>query len=492
MLYRFAALGFGLCLVWKAALEPFAVAGFAPIVQVVVPLMAALFWRRLHRSDLGTTVIWMAGAVGFVGTLALCYATISAPFISEALVSTGSIAAYGSYAFFFLLWAEYYARLSGIQAAFAIGGSYVAASFLYYALHPLDPTLQLGIALLLPAASAGALSSCVNGMPQAKREVDAWQAGSLRDVFADKAFPWGIIGVVAIFAFAAGISRSSTNTTIDLLCVGLAGVLAVGLTALAGLKGTGLTVYGAYRLTFGVMVISLIVGTALGRDDLLAQLLIGIGQTLSTILLVLLLCDSTRRFVLPTIPVVAAARALTGTAFLLGSILGLWAVESQPGTRVAPLVYGAAVILLVATTFYWLIGSAWFSDQLDETTLDKSGASDSPSMAAECDGTTSPNQAQVPSCASIDRKDQSASTASLELEALIKARSRTLAGEYCLSPRETDILVLLAWGKSAKRIEELMGISPNTVKTHVRHIYSKLGIHSRAELDILLFGRSMR
>ena len=195
---------------------------------------------------------------------------------------------------------------------------------------------------------------------------------------------------------------------------------------------------------------------------------------------------------MPTIPVVAAARALTGTAFLLGSILGLWTVESQPGTRVAPLVYGAAVVLLVATTFYWLIGSAWFNKQLDETTLEKSRASDSPCMAAECDGTTGPNQAQVPSCTSIGKRDQSACTASLELEALIKARSRTLAGEYRLSPRETDILVLLAWGKSAKRIEELMGISPNTVKTHVRHIYSKLGIHSRAELDILLFGRSMR
>lgn len=75
---------------------------------------------------------------------------------------------------------------------------------------------------------------------------------------------------------------------------------------------------------------------------------------------------------------------------------------------------------------------------------------------------------------------------------LIEERGRTLAGEYRLSPRETDILVCLAWGKSAKRIEELMDISPNTVKTHVRHIYSKLGIHSRAELDVLLFGRSMR
>ena len=492
MLYRLAALGFGLCLVWKATLEPFAAAGFAPIAQVAVPLVAALFWRRLHRSGLGATIIWTAGAVGLVGTLALCYATVAAPFISEALVFTGSIAAYGSYAFFFLLWAEYYARLSGIQAAFAIGGSYVAASFLYYALYPLDPTLRLGIALVLPAVSASALSSCANGMPRAKREIDAWQTGSLRDIFTDKTFPWGIIGVVAIFAFAAGISRSSTNTTIDLLCVGLAGALAVGLAALAGLKGPGLTVYGAYKLTFGVMVTSLIVGTALGRDDLLAQLLIGIGQTLSTILLVLLLCDSTRRFVLPTIPVVAAARTLTGAAFLLGSILGLWAVESQPGTRVASLVYGATVVLLVATTFYWLIGSTWFSGQLDKTPLEKPRASDSACIAAERDGATGPDQALIPSCAPIGQRSQPASTASLELEALIEERGRTLAGEYRLSSRETDILVCLAWGKSAKRIEELMDISPNTVKTHVRHIYSKLGIHSRAELDVLLFGRSMR
>ena len=30
-------------------------------------------------------------------------------------------------------------------------------------------------------------------------------------------------------------------------------------------------------------------------------------------------------------------------------------------------------------------------------------------------------------------------------------------------------------------------LSPNTVKTHVKHIYAKLGIHSRAELDALPF-----
>ena len=49
------------------------------------------------------------------------------------------------------------------------------------------------------------------------------------------------------------------------------------------------------------------------------------------------------------------------------------------------------------------------------------------------------------------------------------------------------MLALLAWGKSTRRVEEELVLSPNTVKTHVKHIYAKLGIHSRAELDALLF-----
>ena len=50
-----------------------------------------------------------------------------------------------------------------------------------------------------------------------------------------------------------------------------------------------------------------------------------------------------------------------------------------------------------------------------------------------------------------------------------------------LSERETEILRLVAKGFSFDTVGELLAISPHTVVTHVKKIYSKLAVHSRGE-----------
>jgi DNA-binding CsgD family transcriptional regulator len=50
-----------------------------------------------------------------------------------------------------------------------------------------------------------------------------------------------------------------------------------------------------------------------------------------------------------------------------------------------------------------------------------------------------------------------------------------------LSPREKEVLALLARGMSNPQIGKALFISPFTVKVHVRHIFEKLGVKSRAE-----------
>jgi LuxR family transcriptional regulator, maltose regulon positive regulatory protein len=50
-----------------------------------------------------------------------------------------------------------------------------------------------------------------------------------------------------------------------------------------------------------------------------------------------------------------------------------------------------------------------------------------------------------------------------------------------LSPREKEVLALLAQGLSNPAIGQALFISPVTVKVHVRHIFEKLGVRSRAE-----------
>lgn len=44
------------------------------------------------------------------------------------------------------------------------------------------------------------------------------------------------------------------------------------------------------------------------------------------------------------------------------------------------------------------------------------------------------------------------------------------------------MLRLLARGRTSPFIQEELVLSRNTVKTHVRHIYTKLDVHSQQEL----------
>jgi DNA-binding NarL/FixJ family response regulator len=50
-----------------------------------------------------------------------------------------------------------------------------------------------------------------------------------------------------------------------------------------------------------------------------------------------------------------------------------------------------------------------------------------------------------------------------------------------LSPRELEVLGLLARGLSAAAIAERLVISRKTVSTHLQHVMAKLGVHSRAQ-----------
>lgn len=62
------------------------------------------------------------------------------------------------------------------------------------------------------------------------------------------------------------------------------------------------------------------------------------------------------------------------------------------------------------------------------------------------------------------------------------AAAKLIAAEEGLSPRETEVFMLLAYGHGQSYIQKQLYIAPGTVKTHVKHIYTKLNINSREEL----------
>jgi DNA-binding CsgD family transcriptional regulator len=76
-----------------------------------------------------------------------------------------------------------------------------------------------------------------------------------------------------------------------------------------------------------------------------------------------------------------------------------------------------------------------------------------------------------------------ADLAAAELEATGETVARRGGDERdALTPRELQIALLLAEGRTTRETAAALFLSPKTVEYHLRHVYTKLGIASRAEL----------
>lgn len=67
-----------------------------------------------------------------------------------------------------------------------------------------------------------------------------------------------------------------------------------------------------------------------------------------------------------------------------------------------------------------------------------------------------------------------------------------LSDEFGLTAREREVFVLIAHGRNGRYIMDHLVISRNTAKSHIKHIYSKLGVHSHQELiDLATRGQTL-
>jgi two-component system nitrate/nitrite response regulator NarL len=86
-------------------------------------------------------------------------------------------------------------------------------------------------------------------------------------------------------------------------------------------------------------------------------------------------------------------------------------------------------------------------------------------------------------CEAIERvaRGESVLDPSLQGGLLEEVRARGVAGERpVLTQREQEILALIAEGLSAPAVGARLHLAPGTVKTHLGHLYEKLGVSDRA------------
>jgi DNA-binding CsgD family transcriptional regulator len=55
-----------------------------------------------------------------------------------------------------------------------------------------------------------------------------------------------------------------------------------------------------------------------------------------------------------------------------------------------------------------------------------------------------------------------------------------------LTRREREVLTLIAAGRTNREMAESLVVSPETVKTHVRHVLNKFGVARKVEICALI------
>ena len=70
------------------------------------------------------------------------------------------------------------------------------------------------------------------------------------------------------------------------------------------------------------------------------------------------------------------------------------------------------------------------------------------------------------------------------LDHLLRREAGAAAVRQMLTPREIDIVRMVATGLRNKQIAEALSISEGTVKIHLHSIYAKLGVSGRVELTL--------
>lgn len=185
----------------------------------------------------------------------------------------------------------------------------------------------------------------------------------------------------------------------------------------------------------------------------LAQALLAAGTGFFEILMYYVLIAIGTRNPMGALPALSWGNAMASWGTIIGAALGRLANQAgpvTPGLATIAMALGlVAYVLLVLPRFS-------FARTIDEV-APAAGSPAVPDDGAEA----SPSRAR---------------------------RCAELADRTGLTDREREVFDLLAYGRNARYIQDALAISYSTAKTHVSHIYRKLGVHSQQELLSLVEG----
>ncbi len=395
------------------------------LAKVLLPL-------NEHR---GVRIVAVAGMV----LASVCHlGAFALPAYGEPLALASSLFGGVGFGMFLLLWAELLWTLPLLRILLYITASQLVAIAFVFFCSGLD-ALRMGTALVfLPAAAVGSLAYAYHAVPADDRPPRAVPRMS---------YPWKLFALIALYSFAYGLRSSQfpagagTHSSVSSAIVGAVLFLS------AYFFWNRFNIGTAYRSSFVLIACGFLLVPVEGvLGTTVSGHFIAISYSLMSIIVTLLLYDITKRLGV-TVVVFSAIKGAERVFIVWGKDASDALGTLGLGAGVENMVVSGLVVALVLAASLILLSEKELASKWGVRILDAGGL--------------------VQKTPEQQRLDE---------------RCAALAERCRLTPRETEILELVAQGKSGPAIMQELFIAEGTLKAHMSHIYEKCGVANRREL----------
>lgn len=437
---------------------------------IAVMLFAVFFARLLIPLKTRVSVPFLVLAV--IGTLIGPYSYLT-PVISPLLFSLGAAFVGMEFAWLSLIWSELFGLVDVHCSGYCLAMSCMTAAVVYFLMGflPLLPAciitsvfpivstvmLVLGFRVLSHDGDADRKAKRFAKKPPSFSPRLPWRTSELFGLLKQALVSMGVFG----FIFAGA------NMMVGISGYEIAGFGGLGLLLFLAMFffSQHLTMHLVYRIAQPIMMLGLLL---LATRNALGMLFACASYAMLLFLLILTLCEIANRFETPVVRLAGFAFATSLAASCAGMTAGF---ALNPIIAASPESLGIAVgvsIVGLATYCAFARDDGGFIFAFGDNPL--------------------PSQMKIPAGASakrdtVDPRDME--TSRIVFYEAINQRCSVLAGDFGLSSREEEVLVLIMQGSNIQEAANRLSLSQSTVKTHIHHIYVKMGIQSRAELRIL-------
>lgn len=444
-----------------------------PALFSLLPASASSGWgiSHIHAALLGGTTALLTAALASAYGREIClqkrfawlaYGLLSGGMVILALESIGigvdpwvSIAAGfvlgAGKAWAFLLWARLFSWLPLASMLAHSSAACLFAGVLAWLVMGLRAEWVIAVAVAVPfiLATAYAYSCSVLSFDSSRKEYDVkfQKVGRL---------PWRPIIIMALVGFVAALGPIATfGITVTLEEVALLPMGALTLGFLIWVKAFR----SEYLLkaAFAVYGVGFLLPLVHSEWSILAGFIVSMSYWGMALFVFWFLCNDVREKKSPTGWTFGVSFALLDIMQLVGYVLpqmGLVVPSANEGGALGVFTI-AAIALAVAGAALWAtehVGQGHWSRQFVGSNVTEASHSARPG------------------------------------ESELAFRCRMSGQARGLTFREEEILVLLLERNTINQIAHQLFLSGNTVKTHVKHIYGKMGVHNRDELRAAVLG----